>query len=66
MWMYFFNIQAASASYTHNEGIIKTWLSKARVDKHLATALLDTGGFVCWAVLVQIHLQVHYCILSLV
>mmetsp|Transcript_2236 Transcript_2236/g.2777 ORF Transcript_2236/g.2777 Transcript_2236/m.2777 type:complete len:134 (+) Transcript_2236:122-523(+) len=49
--------EASSLSRSHSEGIVKTWLSKARLDKELAASILDTGGFVCWSVLIQLHLQ---------
>lgn len=50
--------QAPSASRVHNEGIVKAWLKRARQDEKLAATILDTGGFACWATMVQIHLQV--------
>lgn len=49
--------ETTSTSKSHNEGIVKTWLTKARLDKNLASSILETGGFVCWSVLVQLHLQ---------
>jgi len=49
--------QAPVVSREHNEGIVKAWLSKGRADPKLASTILDTGGFACWATLAQLGLE---------
>ena len=51
------HVQAPVVSREHNEGIVKAWLSKGRADTKLASTILDTGGFACWASLTQLGLE---------
>lgn len=44
-------------NHKHNEGIVKAWLSKGQADPKLASTILDTGGFACWATLTQLGLE---------
>jgi len=37
--------------------VVKAWLVKGRADPELASTILDTGGFACWATLTQLGLE---------
>lgn len=49
--------QAPSVSRETDEATVKEWLIQGRADPELASTILDTGGFACWANLTQLGLE---------